>query len=254
MIMRHAVLAATALLATAIAARGADLPERQIQPYAPPCFNWSGFYIGANIGGAWGQRSWTDSAFGINFNSGKTGLIGGGQLGANFQTGNIVFGAEWDFDFNGVNGNNDDTSVFVPAVGSNIVVTSSSRWISTFAPRFGVALDRVLIYGKVGGGWAGTNGFAITNLATGASIAGGNNVATGWLVGGGIEWSFGAFINGWTVRLEYARLGLSNWSYTVPATSPFVAGDTITASNRNIQMVRIGFNFLFNSPIGNRYY
>ena len=37
-------------------------------------------------------------------------------------------------------------------------------------------------YGKVGGGWVGSDDFTITNLTTGASITGSNNSNSGWLV------------------------------------------------------------------------
>jgi outer membrane immunogenic protein len=253
--MRPAILATAVLLATAIVAHGADLPEMQAQPYVPPVFCWSGVYAGGNIGGAWAQRNWTDSALGVNFSGGvKSGFIVGGQFGGNFQTGNIVLGAEWDFDYAAGSGNDNGAGVFVPAVGGNLVVTSNHRWISTLTGRVGVAIDRILVYGKAGGGWVGSNSFTITNVATGASVSDSHNMAAGWLVGGGIEWAFGAFINGWTMKLDYAYLGLSNWSYTVPAAAPFLAGDTITATNRNIQTVKLGFNFLFNRPVSSRYY
>jgi outer membrane immunogenic protein len=41
-------------------------------------------------------------------------------------------------------------------------------------------------------------------------------------------------------------LGLDDRTFTVPAGSPFLASDTFTQSNRNIQMVKVGINYLFN--------
>jgi len=35
-------------------------------------------------------------------------------------------------------------------------------------------------------------------------------------------------------------------TFTVPAGSSFLAGDTFTQSNRNIQMVKAGINYQFN--------
>jgi outer membrane immunogenic protein len=83
------------------------------------------------------------------------------------------------------------TLFVVPTLGGNLVqVTSNDTWLSTLAARFGVAYDRVLFYGKAGGGWVGNNGFTVTNLTTGRSIAGSNsNRASGWLVGAGLEWA-----------------------------------------------------------------
>jgi outer membrane immunogenic protein len=48
------------------------------------------------------------------------------------------------------------------------------------------------------------------------------------------------------VKLEYDYLGLGNRTFFVPATSPFLAGDTFTSNNRNVQMVKVGVNYLFN--------
>ena len=40
-----------------------------------------------------------DSLFGLSASSDRSGFIGGGQLGVNYQFSNIVLGAEWDFDW-----------------------------------------------------------------------------------------------------------------------------------------------------------
>jgi outer membrane immunogenic protein len=252
----HATTTASLLLVASVAANAADLPMRQPPPPAPPpvyvqpVFSWSGFYLGGNIGGAWAQRNWTDSVLGLNFNNGTSNgvFIGGGQVGVNAQFGSFVIGAEWDFDWSGNNNNNTGNGLFVPALGT-LQVTSNNTWISTVAARFGVAFDRVLLYGKAGGGWVGNNGFTITNVTTGASITGSNsNTSSGWLLGAGLEW---AFLPSWTVKFEYDYLGLSNRSFVVPVGAPFLAGDTFTSNNRNVQMVKVGFNYLFNwgSPV-----
>jgi len=65
-----------------------------------------------------------------------------------------------------------------------------------------------------------------------------------WLVGAGIEW---AFLPNWSAKVEYNYLGLDDRTFTVPAASPFLASDTFTQSNRSIQMVKVGINYLFNS-------
>jgi len=49
------------------------------------------------------------------------------------------------------------------------------------------------------------------------------------------------------VKLEYDYLGLGNRTVFVPATAPTIfAGDTFTSGNRNVQMVKVGLNYLFN--------
>ncbi len=124
-------------------------------------------------------------------------------------------------------------------------MTSNNRWITTLAARFGVTYDHWLFYGKAGGGWVGNDNFTITNTATGASITGSNNNSnSGWLVGAGIEW---AFADNWSAKVEYDYLGLRSRTITVPA-GGFLAGDTFTIGNPNVQMVKFGVNYLFNGP------
>jgi outer membrane immunogenic protein len=100
----YATTSLSVLLATLIAANGADVPpyERPVAAtvYVPPPFSWTGFYIGLNLGGAWSQRNLTDSLFGLSLSNvnDRGAFIGGGQLGYNYQFGNFVLGVEGDFD------------------------------------------------------------------------------------------------------------------------------------------------------------
>jgi outer membrane immunogenic protein len=136
-----------------------------------PVFSWTGFYVGANVGGAWANNNWTDTLFGTNFNNGNNGaFIGGGQIGGNYQIGQFVIGGEWDFDW-AANNNNGGNGVLIPALGNTYLLTNNDRWITTVAARFGWAIDHLLLYGKVGGGWVGANNWNLTNVATGCSPA-----------------------------------------------------------------------------------
>src|SRR5580692_4410790 len=84
---------ATALTAASAATvLAADLPRPvyKAPPPPPPPYNWSGFYVGANIGGGWGRES-HELFNGIPGNSeggfthDPNGVIGGGQIGYNWQ-------------------------------------------------------------------------------------------------------------------------------------------------------------------------
>jgi outer membrane immunogenic protein len=251
--MKKFLLSTVGLIALGMAtpASAADMAVKAPPPPPPPpIFTWTGFYIGGNAGGAWANNDWTDNLFLTNFNNNRGVFIGGGQIGGNYQIGQFVIGGEWDFDWAGNNNNNN--GVIIPGVG-NIALTSNDRWVTTLAARFGWAIDHWLIYGKAGGGWVGNNSFTVTNLTTGASFTCGtisnfncNNSAGGWLVGAGFEY---AFTNNWTVKAEYDYLGLGNRSFVIPASAPFLAGDTLTSNNnRNVQMVKVGVNYLFNFP------
>jgi len=239
-------------------APAADLSRPPPPPppvYAPLVFNWTGFYLGGNLGAAWGQGNVTDTLTGLSFSGTSNAVfVGGGQVGFNYQISDIVFGVEGDFDW-AANNNNNGTGVVIPGplgLGHTFTASVNNRSITTLTGRLGVAWDRVLVYGKGGAAWVGNNGFTVTDVTTGTSLTGtSTNSTTGWTAGVGVEW---AFANNWTTRIEYDFVGLGNRTFAVPATSPILAGDTFTA-NRNIQMVTVGLNYLFNwgGPVPARY-
>ncbi|HZR59857.1 MAG TPA: outer membrane beta-barrel protein [Xanthobacteraceae bacterium] len=224
--------------------QAADLrpaPAPAYQPPVVPLFSWTGFYLGGNLGAGWSNGNLTDSLFGVNWSANNNAtFVGGGQVGANYQFNSVVVGVEGDFDWFANNNN----SAAVTALGTTVQGSNNGRWLATLTGRLGYAAGPVLFYGKGGGAWVGSNNFTVTNVATGSSVSfANNNTNTGWTAGAGIEW---AFYNNWTARLEYDYVGLSNATFTVPATFPVVGGDVFTTHNRNIQMVTVGVNYLFN--------
>jgi outer membrane immunogenic protein len=247
--------AAVALLAVSSVGQAADMPARVVKaPLAPVMvpFSWTGFYLGGNIGAAWGQRTITDNTRALAFTQTSNGrFIGGGQIGYNYQINNFLLGVEGDID--GVAHNNGDgAGIVVPGVGT-IAASSNSTWVSTLAARFGIANDHWLFYGKAGGGWVGTSNLTISNVTAGTVITGNNSrTNSGFLGGVGIEY---AITNNWTVKAEYDYLALSRRNFIVPVGSPFFVGDNFTNGGRNVQMVKLGFNYLFNpgAPIAARY-
>src|SRR4051794_37951420 len=94
---------AGALLAaslTAVAASAADLPVRAPPPavvYAPVS-NWTGCYVGGNLGGAWGSREITTDVGTFSGSNDSARFAGGGQIGCDYQSGAWVFGIRNLFD------------------------------------------------------------------------------------------------------------------------------------------------------------
>jgi outer membrane immunogenic protein len=205
--------AAVALMASA--ATAADLPARAAPPApiiaAVPLFTWTGFYVGVNAGYGW-QGSNDNSIFvpagtfvtaplasGVvtyGDNEGD-GFVGGGQVGYNYQIGQIVLGVEADLQWADLGGDNGLALVpagfppsFVPAG-----TAGGLEWLGTVRARVGFAFDRALIYATGGfayGGGDDNNGFN-------GFINNNDDVRTGWVLGGGVEY---AFTNNVTLGLE----------------------------------------------------
>ena len=215
----------------------ADLPVRKAPPPPPPVivpvYNWTGFYIGGNLGGAWASGTLTDNFTGARFTGNHSGFIGGGQIGYNWQVApQFVLGVEGMFDGTSIS----KSSNRVTAINGDILQGSvHTNWLTTVAGRFGYAANNWLFYGKGGGGWV-ENSATVTDVTTGISFTN-SNTNSGWLAGAGIE--YGLTPN-WTMKVEYDHLGLSNWTRA----SPLFVGDTITLS-RQINMVTFGVNYKF---------
>jgi outer membrane immunogenic protein len=224
----------------AVPAVGADLPTKAppVPVYAPPPFSWTGFYIGPNVGGGWAQGTVVDTIAGGSFGTGTRGAFaGGGQLGYNYQVGNVVFGVEGFFD--GIASGNNNTSNIVTGVGGNqFQATANATWVSTVAGRLGFTgpgFDHWLFYAKGGGGWVGYNA-TVSDLTTGVS-ANTSSSQGGWLAGAGIEW---AFAQNWTAKIEYQYIGLNGFSV-----APTFVADRFMVNNPNVQTVTFGINYLF---------
>src|SRR5712692_6649589 len=87
----------------------ADMPTKgPVYKAAPPAFNWTSCYIGANAGGGWGKANWADVTVPPPANIGNpsfSGALGGGQIGCDYQSGAWVFGIEGMWDFADLTGN-----------------------------------------------------------------------------------------------------------------------------------------------------
>jgi outer membrane immunogenic protein len=256
--MKRTLVASVALIGgITSAAMAADLPPPMAPPprapaaYIPvaPAYNWSGFYIGGNLGAGFSKGTFSDS-FGSTFNSSNsnTSFLGGGQVGVNYEFYNgIVIGAEAMFDWAPNTNNNITATGAGPAAGSSATAQLNNRWLTTVTGRLGYAFDRVLFYGKGGGAWVGQNNsnVSVTNTATGAvtpTSLSSNSTNSGWTAGIGVEW---AFAGNWSAKAEYDYVGLTNQTYTVAPTGGVFAGDSISASSRSIQLVTAGLNYKF---------
>jgi outer membrane immunogenic protein len=186
-------------------AQAADMPIKAPR-YVEQSASWAGWYIGGNLGVAWHKTDaslvYQDNPARDNSRFSKTGFIGGGQIGYNWQNGSYVFGLEGDI--SGLSNKN-------TRIGQDTGYQYSSRisWLSTVRGRFGLAMGSTLAYV--------TGGVAFGEVKNNVNANNGDNsnskTRTGWTIGGGLEHMLA---RNWTIGLEglFVDLGRSNVNVT----------------------------------------
>jgi outer membrane immunogenic protein len=275
--MRALAVAVFAVI-SAVAAQPAIAADIAKAAPPTPIWSWSGFYLGANIGGSWGRSDTTfvlsDTPTGVVRNATASrfdmnGVIGGGQLGYNWQTAPWVFGLEADIQGSGQRGNGasvcagatgiapplsalsstclpghvGDTRNFDTPAGA-VTTTLSQRldWFGTVRARAGFTVTPTLIAYATGGL---TYGQIASSLAiNGVNITGGQGTNTVVLtpVSAAFSnstintgWTIGAGVEGvifgnWTGKIEYLYMDLGHVSGSVVTPLVSVSGATLTSS------------------------
>jgi outer membrane immunogenic protein len=198
------------------AAAAADLPVKAPPPAAPLYlpFTWTGAYAGAS-----GGYGWTSSG-GLDANGG----FGGGQIGYNFQTGNIVVGVEGD-----IAGGSISQTVNGTVNGFPFTTAFTNDALASLRGRAGFAYNNWLFFGTAGGGWGHDK---ISGAIAGAPPFSSNQWLSGWTAGAGVEWSFAP---NWSTKFEYLHYGLG---------TPNSFG-TVPTGKVDIDTLKIGINYLF---------
>jgi outer membrane immunogenic protein len=282
--MKSILVASAVLAGLGIgSATAADLAAR---PYtkAPPMvaiYDWTGFYIGGNVGYSWG-RAKTDGAVtgtqnvsvfrtagpdlisSVNSVLGSVpltgranvnGIIGGGQAGYNWQQGRYVYGLEAD-----IQGSDEHGSGSVCALAACFNANYKLDWFGTLRGRVGfLPTDQLLLYA--------TGGLAYGHFASDSALpATWGATKAGWTVGAGGEY---AVDRNWSVKLEYLYMDLgdvggastSATGATNALNTPTPGFNTVTTTTLNANfntrftdhIVRVGLNYKFGGPVVARY-
>lgn len=197
-------------------------------------YNWTGCYLGAQIGGGTQSDSFT-TGFIDDDRTGQSGLGGGalagGQIGCNYQIGVMVFGVEGEAAWSGLTNKLDTTQQrFLEEFKAR------NRWSADVAARVGVAVDRTLIYGKAGVA-QGSYDFSFSDPFGDTSNASG--ILTGLLFGAGIEY---AFAPNWSAKLEYDHIDYVSRILSFSANPPPGFAEGRSAS---VNLVKAGINYRF---------
>jgi outer membrane immunogenic protein len=268
-------IAVVAALAAAPAAFAADLPAQvpvyTKAPVVAPAYSWTGFYLGADVGGAWGRQatalSTIDDPSHCHFCAPDTNVGALNALGSSaFNTSSAAFGVKGGYntqvngwvlgiesDFTSLRLRNSAASTGNPFRGFpgvvNFNTNVSTDWLVTVRPRIGYALDRTLFY--VTGGLAlahlgitqGYSDLAAHGAGTGHEQSSVSAVKTGWTVGGGAEY---AITQNWIVNAEYLYAKLDSIKTTGTVTDTGLTTATLPFTLKTeLRQVRMGVSYKF---------
>jgi outer membrane immunogenic protein len=239
-------------------ANAADMPVKapHAVAYTP---SWAGFYAGVNLGLISDRSSqdpyfaaptapgglsycWSDSNCGSKSQT-ATGLLGGLQIGYNFQSGQMVYGVETDFALSTAKRTVSGPNGAFNAFAGNWSAETGSRWFGTARLRIGYAFDSTLVYATGGVAYAdmrnsfkeGDAAFATFPWTAAAGWR------AGWTLGGGVEY---AVARNWSVKAEGLFYDLGRKDHVATDTS--IPGDAYGVTDHMTGVVaRIGLNYMF---------
>ena len=276
------VIAAIALIGTP--AFAADMAVKAPpSPPPAPVYNWTGFYVGGNIGASFGRAKTDYNVAPVTVTTTSTpitvpgfagsaltepaGVIGGGQIGYNWQfSPTWVAGLEADIQAAGERDGITLSNSFTTVVISNLSLIGTAftdyeakiDWFGTVRGRVGYLfgdgavmtyLTGGLAYGRIGIDGTSTvsgsfnlpptSSFSITHAI------GHSQVNTGWTVGSGTEGKL--LIPGWTYRIEYLYVDLGSLDDTdsVEAITGASGGQVHTHTHFTDNIIRLGVNYQF---------
>lgn len=247
---------AVALIGTPALAADMGVPSRSYYPPLPPAiYDWTGIYVGGHIGGGMLVDSVSQNGVSV-FNLANTGnlrpagVIGGGQIGANYEFVPWVVGIEGSWTDSAITGS---TLIPCSACTFNGVpiaqerFTSHALWVAAVTGRIGYAANDWLFYAKAGGAWmhvtytedllAGSSGLP-PGVFPGAT-AGTQDISdtrSGFTVGVGIELGL---VENLSAKIEYDFYDLGSKNYNFNAITP-------VSVSSNLHTIIVGLNYKFN--------
>jgi outer membrane immunogenic protein len=239
LLMKKLLLGAAACMVFAAPAFAADLPARtytKAPAYTAPeaVYNWTGFYVGGHIGGAFGGNS------SLGGSNGQ--FLGGVQGGADYQFAtNWVIGAEAQYSWLANNSGNGTTFPL------GTTVTGNTKELGSVTGRIGYTWGPALLYAKGGFAWRDGVNVGASSGGVPVAFATDGDHRNGYTVGAGLEYMFAP---NWSAKLEYQYYNFGSTTFTAgPA-------DIIGARFRDDEhTVKLGVNYRFGwgGPVAARY-
>lgn len=243
----------------AVLAARAELPNSRMYTKAvkapPPvvqAYNWTGLYIGAFGGAAFG-RATMDFPGVLSDSPRQAGGLAGGTIGYNYQINTWVLGVEADAGWTNLRGSSPcagaaaNTKAFPlpPLFDTDCHATAS--WLGTVTGRIGYAWGRALIYAKAGGAWTHADFSVVCDLPASAGVpcrnAAGAPISQlsasgdrfGWTAGYGVEF---ALTQQWSAKGEWDYIDFGNKSFTL-------ADGSAMNAKLHVTEAKIGVNYRF---------
>jgi outer membrane immunogenic protein len=251
--MKKYLLSAVSLIALATTASAADMaarPYAKAPPMAPAAvYNWTGFYIGGHVGGAFRGDNNNFGGFGVTGGNNDDGrFLGGVQVGGDYQFAgtNWVIGVEGQYSW--LDRNNNGGFVFPAGPAAGFVFFHDQRAIASVTGRVGYTWGPALLYAKGGYAYADTRdslNFGAAPFAGGFGFDGGHR--DGYTVGAGLEYMF---TPNWSLKGEYMYYNFERSRFVAPVVlAPF------GTFRDDLHTVKLGLNYRFNwaGPVAARY-
>lgn len=265
--IRKLLLSSVAIAAVSASAFAADLPSRRAPPvYVPPpvpLFSWTGFYVGGDVGYAFGKDSVAQvgAPLGVGPNvyyqdGNPNGTTGGAHVGYNFSTQSLpvlgqfaggLSGLPFIGGFGGaggvvgIEGDVQGTDYRSTQTFGSFTETSRNEISGTVRGRVGIAVDRALFFATGGAAFAQfQNSYNSPNFTNGYQQL--TTTRIGYVVGGGVEY---AITTQFSLRAQYMYINYGRYT-DVPAT-PLPIGSTFTHHDTT-QRVTVGFSYKFDTP------
>jgi outer membrane immunogenic protein len=271
--------AALSIVPAGAADMGRFPPAARFYPPPPPVlrvYNWTGCYLGTQLGGAFADNKINGNLAGFLFieNDSAAAVIAGGQAGCDLQFArNWVIGAQIDGAWTHLSGSEALTGTQgLPPSGKIDLfgnLNFKANAIATATGRIGYAVnyDSIagLFYLKGGGAFVDYdtstfNGqltacavFDPTKGCTGASVGSAVTFNApsanrfGWTIGVGTEW---VVVDNWSVfgEWDYLNFGTHNVTFTDPN-----LGATQVSVKQQINVLKMGINYRFGNPLPQQY-
>jgi outer membrane immunogenic protein len=244
--MRVLVAASLAIAALSLSARADGIPAGNGQPER---FSWTGLYFGANVGWTQSDVDWSFPFAAANSTQSTSqsdeSIIGGGQIGAQYQMGAVVLGVEaaWS----ATRPDREESNCAFPAPFTDRCDSKLDNSLFTAGGRLGwAASNKWLVFGT--GGWAFTRigadirfgGVGVPPAPNAIPVIVDRKSQDGWYVGGGVEY---ALTSNLILGAEYQRINLDSERHLVPVGG---APSILTADiDADIDIVRARISYKF---------